>query len=100
MNDAIKVANLVAYEAEGLAGIAEDEVNLAAKRSRHTWSMYLRGLATAQQAECAVRAVMDARHHATDAASWSDSATLVWLAALESDRLVREATDRATEGPK
>ena len=96
---AIESAELFTREAASLAGIAEEEVRLAAKRSRHTWEMYMLGRATAQEADEAVRAVMAARQKYLDAALRSDGAALVSLLALEADRLEREAEALATKEP-
>lgn len=96
MNDPITAADLVAQEAEYAASIAQDEVRLYAKRSRLVAWRYMNGLATAAEAEAAIRDVMTARQSCLTAALRADGAAIVRLLALEEDRQAREAAAKVT----
>ena len=91
MSDAISAADLVAQEAEYAASVARDEVSLSVKRSRLVSWRYMNGLATAAEAEAAIRDVMAARQNYLTAALDADGAVIVRLLALEEDRQAREA---------
>ncbi len=97
MKDMLEALRLTADEYTGLAGIAEEELKVAAKRSRHAWNCYMNGIGTADAAERAIRAVSDARRAAFEAALASDGASLMLLAELEKDRIARQDERDALE---
>lgn len=99
-HDAITAADLVCQETEHAASVAQDEVSLAAKRSRVVAWRYMNGLATAAESEAAIRAVMNARHAYLTAALRADGAAIVRLTAMEEDRLVRQAEQDAIDEAK